>query len=81
MILLDKNKKEICVGDTVKWDDAEGTRTAIVVQDEHKRIGFRCFKNSVPSNWAVGHTFWMNRFMYFDTEHYLTRIEGKDNAQ
>ena len=73
--LKDINGKTICIGDTVEWDDGiEGIRTAKVVGSE-EHIGFKCFKNSVESNWAVGHTFNLNNFIYKETHHYLKIIK------
>lgn len=48
--LKDINGKDICFGDIVQWDDAEGTRTAIVI----KQPAFKCIKNTESKNWAVG---------------------------
>ena len=79
----DRKGKEICIGHIVEWDDAEGTRTAKVVGSK-EHIGFKCFKNSKPNNWAVGHTFSLESFMYKETEYYLTIIgktkEAKPNS-
>src|SRR3990167_3231073 len=72
--LIDKKGRTICVGDIVQWDDSEGVRTAEVVGSKH-HIGFRCFKNSIPDNWAVGHIFCLDHFMYADTQHYLTIVK------
>ena len=72
--LQDKNNKDICIGDIVEWDDAEGKRTAKVIYEKGE-VGFHCFKNSEP-NWAIGHKFMMGHFMYANTSDYLTIIES-----
>ncbi len=75
--LKDKNGKTICIGHTVTWDDGiEGIRTAKVVGSK-EHIGFKCFKNSVPDNWAVGYTFNLGNFVYADTPNHLTIINSE----
>ncbi len=70
--LKDINGIDICIGDIVEWDDAEGTRTAKVIY-EKGQVVFHCFKNSTP-NWAIGHKFRIGTFMYADTQHHLRII-------
>ena len=78
--LFDKKGKEICVGDTIEWNDDEGKRTANVIY-ENGEVGFHCFKNSKRKNWAVGHKFMIGSFMYANTSDYLTITkESKENV-
>lgn len=72
--LKDINGKTICIGNTVEWNDGEGVRTAIVVGSK-EHIGFKCIKNSIPNNWAVGHTFNLSSFIYTDTSEHLKIIK------
>ena len=77
--LKDKNGKEICIGDIVEWDDSEGKRTTKVVGSK-EHIGFKCFKNSDMSNWAVGHTFDLANFSYANTSAYLTITKSEASS-
>jgi hypothetical protein len=63
-------------GDIVEWDDAEGTRTAEVILQP----AFRCIDNKPnKKNWAVGHTFCLETFMYRETEKHIKIIKKGDD--